>query len=242
MADKLETMIVAGKELTANISHELRTPLTRIRIAEEMLREKSGSPDYERHLDAIREDVEELDRLIGRILELSKMDLQDAPLTFTAFDPSELLRELLQRFQTVGEHKGLRITTDFQYPSCFFGDQEALATALLNILDNAVKFTPEKGRISLRLRPTMDTLEIILTNTFDKLPDEELEKIFDPFHRIGTSQATGSGLGLAIAKKTIERHGGRIGAYNVEEGLEIRIALPKGPPSPLSRGLFDEGF
>ncbi len=78
MADKLETMIINGKELTANISHELRTPLTRIRIAEEMLREAPGAeaPQRERHLDAIREDVEELDRLIGRILELSKMELQ----------------------------------------------------------------------------------------------------------------------------------------------------------------------
>jgi two-component system sensor histidine kinase CpxA len=227
MADKLETMIVGGKELTANISHELRTPLTRIRIAEEMLREKagSGSPDYERHLDAIREDVEELDRLIGRILELSKMDLQDAPLNFTAFDPAELLRGLLQRFQTVCEHKELEVTTDLSGPSSFSGDKEALTTALLNILDNAVKFTPEKGRISLRLHSTAGTLEISLTNTFGKLPEEELVKIFDPFHRSDRLQATGSGLGLAIAKKIIERHGGRIGAYNVEEGLEIRITL-----------------
>jgi signal transduction histidine kinase len=232
MADKLETMIVAGKELTANISHELRTPLTRIRIAEEMLREKlgPGAPNQERHLDAIREDVEELDRLIGSILELSKMDMQDAPMIVTTFDPAELLQTLLQRFQTVCEHKGLRITTDLPGPSSFSGDKEALTTALLNLLDNAVKFTPEKGRISLRLRPEADTLEISLTNTFEKLSEEERTKIFDPFHRIRKSPAAGSGLGLAIAKKIIERHGGRLGAYNVEEGLEIRIALPKGPP------------
>jgi signal transduction histidine kinase len=228
MADKLETTIVSGKELTANISHELRTPLTRIRIAEELLREGSGTwtPRPDRHLDAIREDIEELDRLIGRILELSKMDIQDAPLACTVFDPAELLQTLLRRFQSVSEHKGLRITTNLSGPSSFSGDQEALTTALLNILDNAIKFTPEKGRISLRLLPAADTLEIVLTNTFEKLPDEELKKIFDPFHRIRKSQAAGSGLGLAIAKKIIERHGGRIGAYNVEEGLEIRLVLP----------------
>ena len=88
-----------------------------------MLREASrtGAPHEERHLDAIREDVEELDRLIGRILELSKMDLQDAPLTFTAFDPAELLKTLLQRFQSVIEHKGLRIITDWSGPSSFSG-------------------------------------------------------------------------------------------------------------------------
>jgi len=232
MADKLEAMIVSGRELTANISHELRTPLTRIRIAEEMLREASGAeaPQRERHLDAIREDVEELDRLIGRILELSKMELQEAPLTFTAFDPAKLLQNLLQRFQAVSERKGLQITTDWSGPSSFFGDQEALTTAFLNLLENAFKFVPEKGQVILRLRPAADTLEIDLTNTFEKLPDEELTKIFDPFHRSRKSPAVGSGLGLAIAKKIIEKHGGRIGAFNVEEGLEIKLFLPKKRP------------
>jgi signal transduction histidine kinase len=155
------------------------------------------------------------------------MDIQDAPLAITAFDPAELLQTLLQRFQTVCEHKGLEVTTDLSGPSSFSGDKEALTTAFLNLLDNAVKFTPEKGRISLGLRQAAETLEISLTNTFERLSEEERMKIFDPFHRTRKSSAAGSGLGLAIAKRIIERHGGRIGAYNVEEGLEIRIALPK---------------
>jgi signal transduction histidine kinase len=159
------------------------------------------------------------------------MDIQDAPPTFTAFDPAELLQTLLQRLQSVSEHKGLRIATDWSGPSSFSGDKEALTTAFLNILDNAVKFTPEKGLISLRLRPAADTLEISLTNTFEKLSEEELAKIFDPFHRTLKSRAAGSGLGLAIAKKIIERHGGRIEAANVAEGLEVRITLPENPPA-----------
>ncbi len=238
MADKLETMIVSGKELTANISHELRTPLTRIRIAEEMLREKTGTGagHHEgRYLDAIREDILELDRLIGRILELSKMEIHDSPLSFTSLDPSELLRMLLQRFQPVIEQKGLQISMDLSFHSPFSGDQEALTSALLNILDNAIKFTPEKGQIDLRMHPKADSLAISITNTFEKLPEEELAKIFDPFHRTLKSQAAGSGLGLAIAKKIVERHGGLIGAYNVEKGLEIRISLPKEQPHPSER-------
>jgi signal transduction histidine kinase len=235
MADKLETMIVSARELTANISHELRTPLTRIRIAEEMLREKTGTgaghPEG-RYLDAIREDILELDRLIGRILELSKMEIQDSPLSFTFLNPAELLRMLLQRFQPLIEQKGLRISTDLSYHSPFSGDKEALTSALLNILDNAIKFTPEKGGIDLRMRPEADTLAISITNTFGKLPEDELAKIFDPFHRTLKPRAAGSGLGLAIARKIVERHGGLIGAYNAEKGLEIRISLPKEQPHP----------
>ncbi len=104
MADKLEAMIVNARELTANVSHELRTPLTRIRISEEILREKLKPGDvalYERHLDEIREDIQELDQLIGRILEWSKLDMQASPLVFAPFDLAELMRELLRRLQPV---------------------------------------------------------------------------------------------------------------------------------------------
>lgn len=229
MADKLETMIQNGKELTANVSHELRTPLTRIRIAEEMLREKLGKIDsslYERHLNEVREDIQELDHLIGRILELSKLDLRDSPLQCSALDLSELIPMLLHRFDSVIEHKHLRVSTDLSCHPPLSGDREVLTLALLNILDNATKFTPERGMISVQVHPVSGFVEIGITNTFEELTPEELSRIFDPFHRAKRSQATGSGLGLAIAKKGIERHGGTIEARNGDRGLEIRISLP----------------
>jgi signal transduction histidine kinase len=229
MAEKLESMIVNARELTANVSHELRTPLTRIRISEEMLREKlikSNGVDYERYLDEIVEDIQELDHLIGRILELSKMDIQGSPLTFAPFDPAELIRGLLSRFQPMIRQKDLEAVLDLSLIHPFEGDKEALATALLNLLDNAVKFTPEKGRINIHMHSESDLLMIHITNTSEILPESELFKIFDPFHRGKQSRTAGSGLGLAITKKIIERHGGKIGAYNAEMGLEIRISLP----------------
>lgn len=229
MAEKLETMIRNSKELTAQVSHELRTPLTRIRIAEEMVREKIVKGDMrpsERHLDEIREDIQELDTLIGRILELSKQDLHESPLIFAPFDPRELMERLLHRFQSIIEHKKLEVATDLSFRPPFSGDKEALETALLNILDNAAKFTPGQGRITIRMHTRSDCLEISITNTFEALPPEELSRIFDPFHRAKRSQAAGTGLGLAIAKKIIERHGGSIAARNAEKGLEIRVSLP----------------
>jgi signal transduction histidine kinase len=229
MADKLETMIRSGKELTAHVSHELRTPLTRIRIAEEMIRARLSPEDLshsERHLNEIREDIQELDTLIGRILELSKQELHDSPLILAPFDPSELIQMLLMRFQSIIQQKNLVIERDLSFRPPFSGDKEALATALLNILDNATKFSPEQGRIRIQMHTQPDCLEISITNTFEELTPEELSRIFDPFHRAKRSRAPGSGLGLAIAKKIIERHGGVIGAYNTDEGLEIRISLP----------------
>ena len=229
MADKLEAMIVNAKELTANVSHELRTPLTRIRISEEILREKLKPEEvalYERYLDEIREDIQELDQLIGRILEWSKLDMQASPFIFAPFDPAELMRELLRRLQPMTDRRHLEVIADLSFISPFSGDKGALTTAFVNILDNAVKFTPEKGQIHIQMHSGPGFLEISITNTFEKIPEEELSRIFVPFHRAKQSKTGGSGLGLAIAKKIIDRHGGNIRAYNAEKGFEIRMSLP----------------
>ena len=232
MTDKLERMITSSKELTANVSHELRTPLTRIGIAEELLREKlekENLKEYERHLDDIREDISELDRLTGRILELSRLDIQESPLKFERLNPSDLVNDLLERLKPVMEHKGLRVQTDLSSDSPWMGDREALRLALSNILDNAAKFTPPKGDIIVKMNSRQGFLEISVTNSFEKLAEEDLTRIFDPFHRTERSKVPGSGLGLTITKKIIERHGGKIEAFNSPEGLEIRIRLREEP-------------
>ncbi len=229
MTDKLERMITSSKELIANVSHELRSPLTRIRIAEELLREeleRGNFSGYGGRLDEIREDIGELDRLTGRILELSRLDIHEAPLKFETLNPTDLIKDLLERLKPVMDHKDLRVKTDLSSDTSLMGDREALRLAFLNILDNAAKFAPAKGDVIVKVNSKQGFLEISVTNSFEKLAEEDLIRIFDPFHRAGRSKAPGSGLGLAITKKIIERHGGTIESFNAPEGLEIRIRLP----------------
>ncbi|MEW6262753.1 MAG: HAMP domain-containing sensor histidine kinase [Thermodesulfobacteriota bacterium] len=230
MTDKIESMIVSSKELTANVSHELRAPLTRIRVAEELLRDKlerGSAQDWKGYLDGIREDIDELDGLIGRILDLSKLDRRQSPFRLEPLDPSELIRELLERFHPVIERKDLQVTTELSYDPPFLADKETLRSALMNVLDNATKFAPEKGDVSVHLGWKPEAVEMLIMNTAEELSPEDLARIFDPFHRSKRSAAAGSGLGLTIAKKAVERHGGAIEALNREKGLGIRITLPR---------------
>jgi len=232
MADKLERMIRGGRELTANISHELRSPLTRIRVAEELFRERVERGDYEeckKHLDDIREDIEEVDRLIERILVLSKLDIQEGPPRFERLNPSDLINELLEKLKPAVSRRSLRVAKDLSRDLSVLGDRDALRTALLNVLENAVKFSPEKGDVIVRMHSENDGLETSVTNAFEALSEEDLKRIFEPFYRTERSPATGSGLGLAITKKIIEKHGGTIEAANSPEGLTIQIHLPTGP-------------
>jgi two-component system sensor histidine kinase CpxA len=230
MADRLEKMIRGGRELTAHISHELRTPLARIRIAEEIIRERlerQNHKDVDRYLNEIREDVEELDALIGRILMLSKLDLKENPLSFQPVNPVDLMEGILSRLTPALEQKSLHLTTDFLFEPPLWGDADALQTTFSNLLENAIKYTPTGGRVSVEIMRVGDDMEVVVTNTADKIPEQDLDKIFEPFHRVGSKKETGFGLGLAIAKKTVEAHGGTIQACNVGEGFRVRIVLPR---------------
>jgi len=229
MTDKLEKMINSSKEITANVSHEIRTPLARIRVVEDLLRKQFGRGDfsgYERHLDNIREDIQILDDLTGRLLEFIKLDNHDSTLKYEQFNPSELMNDLLIRFEPVIESKDLNVKKDILFSSSWTGDRSALTSAFLNILDNAVKYTPEHGNITIRMRSEQGFWETGIINSFEKLDQKDMDNIFKPFERVRHSDTAGSGLGLAITKKIIERHGGNIAAFNSVDGFEIRIRLP----------------
>lgn len=231
MAERLERMILGGRELTAHVSHELRSPLARIRVAEELLRqkiEKGDDGDLIRHLDEIREDIGELDDLIGRILLLSKMDIQETPLKKESLNPNELIETLMKKLEQAIGQKGLSVLKSLAFDRLIFADWEVLGTALSNVLENAVKFTPEKGSVTVMTHSEDGFLVIDVTNTCENLSTQELLKILEPFYRAKMGNAIGTGLGLAIAKKIIEKHGGGIEAANVEEGLRIRMRIPVG--------------
>jgi len=233
MADKLEQMIQGTKELTANISHELRSPLARIRVAEELLRErweKGDYGDFNRLLDDIRDDIGELDRLIGSILVLSKLDIKEAHTKREPFNPADVIKDLLARLQPAISSRGLKVNTDVSFDSSILGDEDSFRTALTNVLDNAVKFTPDHGQIRVKTHVEHDCLKINVTNSFAPLSEDDLARIFQPFYRAEASPASGSGLGLAITKKIIEKHGGSISAVNSPQGLNVRISLPMGAP------------
>jgi signal transduction histidine kinase len=238
MADRLEKMIRGGRELTAHISHELRTPLARIRIAEEMLSEKLEQQNYkdlDRYLNEIREDVEELDGLIGRILMLSKLDLKEKPLSFQPVNPVDLMEGILSRLTSALEKRNLQLTKKFSFEPPLWADADALQTTFSNLLENAIKYSPSGGRVSVEMKTAGDDMEVVVTNTADQIAEEDLGRIFEPFHRVGSKKEAGFGLGLAITQKTVEAHGGTIEALNAEEGFRIRIRLPR-----KQEGLFSD--
>ena len=227
MADKLEKMIRGNKELTANISHELRSPLTRIRVSNEMLQDRlepDGDGDIRRYVKNIDQEIQILDTLIQKILMISKLDLQESSLSIEPLDFRLMIKDLEKKFALSLEQKKLTLVKNTTGSLILNMDKTRIATILSNLMDNAVKYTDETGAIEIRaLKPTENSLIFSITNTCRSLDPLELEKIFEPFFRIASSQNPGSGLGLAIVKKLVNQCKGRITAKNSDTGLTFEI-------------------
>lgn len=229
MAEKVERMVRGGKELTANMSHELRSPLARIRVAGECLKEslERGKPEDAREmLEAMWEDIEEADRMIGRILELSKVDLHESPSVADLIAPAEIVERLARTLSTVARSKGINVGLDLDGTVRTTGNKELLRSAMGNMLENALKYTAPGGAVWVTVKEESGDALITVTNSFDPLEPDELEAIFKPFHRGRTSNGDGSGLGLSIVRKIAEIHHGEVVAGNVPEGFRIRLRLP----------------
>jgi two-component system sensor histidine kinase CpxA len=234
MADKLEKMIQGSKELSANVSHELRSPLTRIRVSKELIFDKidrldkeTARADIHRYIQNMESDIQTLDTLIDQVLKLSKIDYQESELCLERFDFDAFLDKELNQYHSLLAQKNIGIVQTFPANTPVNQDKAVLKSILSNLLDNAVKYTPENGTILIEpLAVPGQNLGFTVTNTCPFLDNTELKMIFKPFYRTRGNLAPGSGLGLTIARKQANRCKGQIIARNTRKGLTFEIRLP----------------
>jgi signal transduction histidine kinase len=230
MAETVERMVRAGRELTANVSHEMRSPLARIRVAGECLKEsvaRGDSVDSEELLEGMWEDIDEADRMIGRVLEYSKLDLHEpAPATSVVW-PATILDGLLKTMRPLFRLKRVTIETEIEPHLSVTGDEQWLRVAFKNILENAARYTPEGGEVRVSMHPEGSAVVVDVTNTSTPVVADDLERLFEPFFRGRGGKGDGTGLGLAITKKIISLHRGNIGVRNTPQGFQVWLWLPK---------------
>jgi signal transduction histidine kinase len=228
MAETVERMVRGGKELTANMSHELRSPLARIRIAGECLKEaldRGDAEDAREMLQAMWDDIEEADRMIGRILEFSKVDLHEPAAWAEEVAPAVILKGLARTLAPLARSRRIEIVLDLDGTVRVEGSEEWLRAAFKNLLENALRYTIEGGSVQVSVRQREGEATVEITNTHAPLEPEELELIFKPFYRGWAANSEGSGLGLSIVQKIVELHHGELGARNVPEGFQVWVRL-----------------
>ncbi|MCL6590565.1 MAG: PAS domain-containing protein [Firmicutes bacterium] len=225
---QLETM---RKDFVANVSHELKTPLTSIKgfietLLDGALEEKATAKKF---LTIINQETERLSNLINDLLAMSKLESGQTELKLKSVKLPELVNDILLTIGNRLHEKNLALTRELMAPD-IYGDEDLLREVILNLLDNAIKYTPEGGRILIGSRETGEGIEFFVEDTGIGIPEESLGRVFERFYRVdkGRSRAMGgTGLGLAIAKHIVERHGGKLMVESeLGKGSRFSFILP----------------
>ena len=225
----------ARREFVANVSHELRTPLTNIRSYTETLLDTAGDIplDTEKQfLGVISGESERMARIVTDLLTLSKLDYSRMELRMTRFPLHDMLRNVAKAMQLTAQEGGLTLTVDApdDLPP-LVGDRERIEQVVVNILSNAVKYTPSGGHVSLSACALPhDRVRIRVEDDGVGIPAADVPRLFERFYRVDKARsraAGGTGLGLAIAKEIVEQHEGKIAlASEYGSGTTVTITLP----------------
>ncbi|CAH1002187.1 Adaptive-response sensory-kinase SasA [Neolewinella maritima] len=225
----------AQEEFFTNISHELRTPLTLIAgNLERSLKQYRGSSQVYRQLIAAKRSSDRMRRLINDLLRFKRIGNDSEPLRATEQDLTTFLRTVVKSFRTEAEYRHIELTLHAPETDCtLYFEAAKLERAVYNLISNAVKQTPDGGRISISVTMRSTTVDIAVQDTGPGIPVAEQAYIFDRYYRADRPDAArpvsdSSGMGLAIAREAVEQHGGSLEVLSVPgEGSTFVISLPR---------------
>ena len=227
LAEELESTEMLRSDFINNFSHEFKTPIVSIAGFTKLLKRGNLTEEQRReYLDIIEEESMRLSAMATNVLNMTKIENQTILTDKTTFNVSEQIRSAILLLDEKWDKKHIELSADFDEYT-ITGNEEMLKQVWINLLDNAVKFTPDFGHVRVNFDKSDGMLMISIANTGSTIPPEKLGKIWNKFYQADESHASsGNGIGLAIVKKVIELHGGEIGVTSENDLTTFTVVLP----------------
>jgi heavy metal sensor kinase len=236
MVQRLDEAFQYSRRFMADASHELRTPLTVLRgELESFIQEPTLAPEWRERLGSALEEVERLAGIVEGLFALSRLDAGEAAAEWVKFDLARLAAATADQMSLLAEDKNIRVTCAATEPVWVEGDQARLKQVVVNLLDNAIKYTLQGGSVALTVS-TLDGKAVLeVADNGIGIPAEALPRVFDRFFRVDQARSRelgGAGLGLSIVKSICTAHHGRVEASSLPgQGSRFRVELPLAAPS-----------
>ncbi|MDH4572561.1 sensor histidine kinase [Salinicola acroporae] len=226
---RLAETLEKERRFTANAAHELRTPLAAIKVHAQNLASDTTEERSQRGARSIINGVDRMTRVVEQLLTLSRLESGEG-MNRQMVGLKRLGRELQRDMQPLVERRGIRFTQEIPDALQIHSYENGLYVLLRNLLDNALRYTPEDGEVRLRMWQTGDRLHIEIADSGPGIAVAERERVFERFVRLAGQQTSGSGLGLSIVQELAERLGGEIRldqtSLPVDSGLSVHVTLP----------------
>jgi signal transduction histidine kinase len=240
MGGEMESLERLRRDLVANVSHELKTPISALRAHLENLLDGVEEPNPAL-LEVMLQQSERLSRLVDQLLDLSRLEAGDVPLEIEPVPLGMLVERVIKEVEVARPDRARDLAVRNEVPADLppvEADRERIHQVLFNLLENAVRFTPPGGRVTVRAARENGDWAVSVEDTGPGIPKEHIPLVFERFYRVDPSRSRedgGTGLGLAIARSVVEAHGGRIWAESEEEGARFTFVLPVSRSSTMTK-------
>jgi signal transduction histidine kinase len=233
MSAELQNLEQSRRDLVANVSHELKTPITAIRAHLENLLDGVERPEP-KTMQVMLAQTERLSRLIEQLLELSRLESGELPLLREAMPLGPLVTQVLSEIEVARSDRGVAMRNQMSNDlPPVDADRERVHQVLFNLIDNAVRFTPSGGAVTVTAERHNGSVEVQVADTGMGIPPEHLPRLFERFYRADPARSRedgGTGIGLAIARSVVEAHGGHLKAQSeIGKGSVFTFDLPVAP-------------
>lgn len=219
--------------LIANVSHELRTPLSMIRLAAETLKRGTRLNPQEREdlQESILREVLHLGHLVENVLDVTRLQKSAKPLVFSPVHPDELVHSVMNSYESWIRSKGFEVSSEIEPVEEQLWDREAVARALVNLIDNAIKYSATDKRLHVALKERGDLIELSVTDAGIGIRPQDVPRLFEPYYRgdfSDTQTSRGAGLGLTLVQQIVASHNGSIEVDSTPgKGSTFRLLFPK---------------
>ena len=228
---QIRRLEIVRRDFVSNISHELRTPLASLKALVDTLRDGAldDRPAAEHFLDSIETEVDALTQMVQELLELARIESGQVPVRLRPAALADLINPPVERLSSQAERAGVNLTVSLAPDlPMVLADPERVQQVITNLVHNAIKFTPEKGSITITAETATREVIVEVSDTGVGIAPKDLPRVFERFFKADRARsAGGTGLGLAIARHIVQAHGGRIWAKSIEgEGSTFFFSLP----------------
>jgi len=225
---RLDQSFALQRRFAADAAHELRTPLTALNLQVQLAERAQGDEDRARAFERLRQGIRRATRLVQQLLTMARLDPDAAAAAPTAVEIGTLVASVVDEARTTARERSVELACrDSSGGAAVSGSEDALRILFNNVVDNAVRYTPSGGRVSVACERDGDTVQVAIEDTGPGIPEEERERVFDRFYRGRAAEGSGTGLGLAIVSQVAEMHRGRVALETGPEGgLRVLVQLP----------------